>query len=108
MGTTHIFSGVVISRMEAKTVCLYAFLLERYYGNKRGIEKIAPIAIRRSLYKIFTKFRRGYKHSIIVRGKYKEHYTLDENELLYAYFTEKRTTFIVVKSKEDYKVRKVF
>lgn len=89
MGTTHIFSGVVISRMEAKTVCLYAFLLERYYGNKRG-EKIAPIEVQSEdhLYKIFTKFRRGYKHSIIVRGKYKEHYTLDENELLYAYFTE--------------------
>lgn len=70
------------------------FLLERYYGNKRGIEKIAPIEVQSEdhLYKIFTKFRRGYKHSIIVRGKYKEHYTLDENELLYAYFTEKRTT----------------
>jgi len=70
------------------------FLLERYYGNKRGIEKIAPIEVQSEdhLYKIFTKFRRGYKHSIIVYGKYKEHYTLDENELLYAYFTEKRTT----------------
>ncbi|EMI9085558.1 MULTISPECIES: stage IV sporulation intramembrane metalloprotease SpoIVFB [Bacillus] len=70
------------------------FLLERYYGNKRGIEKIAPIEVQSKdhLYKIFTKFRRGYKHSIIVHGKYKEHYTLDENELLYAYFTEKRTT----------------
>ena len=94
MGTTHIFSGVFISRMETKTVCLYAFLLERYYGNKRGIEKIAPIEVKTEdrLYTIFTKFRRGYKHSIIVHGKYKEHYTLDENELLYAYFTEKRTT----------------
>ncbi|PJZ21767.1 stage IV sporulation protein FB [Bacillus cereus] len=70
------------------------FLLERYYGNKRGIEKIAPIEVKTEdrLYIIFTKFRRGYKHSIIVHGKYKEHYTLDENELLYAYFTEKRTT----------------
>lgn len=70
------------------------FLLERYYGNKRGIEKIAPIEVKTEdrLYTIFTKFRRGYKHSIIVHGKYKEHYTLDENELLYAYFTEKRTT----------------
>lgn len=70
------------------------FLLERYYGNKRGIEKIAHIEVQSEdhLYKIFTKFRRGYKHSIIVHGKYKEHYTLDENELLYAYFTEKRTT----------------
>lgn len=70
------------------------FLLERYYGNKRDIEKIAPIEVETDdrLYTIFTKFRRGYKHSIIVHGKYKEHYTLDENELLYAYFTEKRTT----------------
>ncbi|WP_242145241.1 MULTISPECIES: M50 family metallopeptidase [unclassified Bacillus cereus group] len=70
------------------------FLLERYYGNKREIEKISPIEVNREdrLYTIFTKFRRGYKHSIIVHGKYKEHYTLDENELLYAYFTEKRTT----------------
>ena len=94
MGTAHIFSSVVISRMETKTICLYAFLLERYYGNKRGIEKIAPIEVKTEdrLYTIFTKFRRGYKHSIIVHGKYKEHYTLDENELLYAYFTEKRTT----------------
>ena len=58
--------------------------------EQRGIEKIAPIEVQSEdhLYKIFTKFRRGYKHSIIVRGKYKEHYTLDENELLYAYFTE--------------------
>lgn len=46
MGTAHIFSGVVISRMETKTICLYAFLLERYYGNKRGIEKIAPIEVK--------------------------------------------------------------
>ena len=64
--------------METKTVCIYAFLLERYYGNKRGIEKIAPIEVKTEerLYTIFTKFRRGYKHSIIVHGKYKEHYTL--------------------------------
>ena len=70
------------------------FLLERYYGNKRDIEKIASIEVNTEdrLYTIFTKFRRGYKHSIIVHGKYKEHYTLDENELLYAYFAEKRTT----------------
>lgn len=70
------------------------FLLERYYGNKRGIEKIAPIEAGKDdrLYTIFTQFRRGYKHSIVIRGENKERYTLDENELLYAYFTEKRTT----------------
>ena len=44
-------------------------------GTKE-VEKIAPIEVQSEdhLYKIFTKFRRGYKHSIIVRGKYKEHY----------------------------------
>lgn len=70
------------------------FLLERYYGNTRDIEKISPIEVTTEdhLYTIFTQFRRGYKHSIIVQGKYNEQYTLDENELLYAYFTEKRTT----------------
>ena len=33
-------------------------LLERYYGNKRGIEKIAPIEVQTEdrLYTIFTKF----------------------------------------------------
>ena len=68
MGTTHIFSGVVISRMEAKTVCLYAFFIRTLLWEQRGIEKIAPIEVQSEdhLYKIFTKFRRGYKHSIIV------------------------------------------
>lgn len=94
MDTTHIFSSVIISRVETKTVCIYAFFIRTLLWKQRGIEKIAPIEVQTEdrLYTIFTKFRRGYKHSIIVRGKYKEHYTLDENELLYAYFTEKRTT----------------
>ncbi|MEH7463749.1 M50 family metallopeptidase [Bacillus thuringiensis] len=70
------------------------FLLERYYGKKREIAKVTAITVQRetSLYHIFTQFRRGYKHSIIINGDHKNQYTLDENELLYAYFTEKRTT----------------
>lgn len=70
------------------------FLLERYYGKKREIAKVTTITVRKetSLYHIFTQFRRGYKHSIIIHGEHKNQYTLDENELLYAYFTEKRTT----------------
>lgn len=94
MDTTHIFSSVIISRVETKTVCIYAFFIRTLLWKQKRIEKIAPIEVQTEdrLYTIFTKFRRGYKHSIIVRGKYKEHYTLDENELLYAYFTEKRTT----------------
>jgi stage IV sporulation protein FB len=70
------------------------FLLERYYGKKREIAKVTAITVGKetSLYYIFTQFRRGYKHSIIIQGDHKTQYTLDENELLYAYFTEKRTT----------------
>ncbi|PHA00814.1 stage IV sporulation protein FB [Bacillus pseudomycoides] len=70
------------------------FLLERYYGKKREIVKVTAITVEKetSLYHIFTQFRRGYKHSIIIQADHKNQYTLDENELLYAYFTEKRTT----------------
>lgn len=70
------------------------FLLERYYGKKREIAKVTAITVEKetSLYHIFTQFRRGYKHSIIIQADHKNQYTLDENELLYAYFTEKRTT----------------
>ncbi len=68
------------------------FLLERYHGKKREISKLTPIVVEAEdpLYSIFTQFRRGYKHSIIIQGKERSQYTLDENELLYAYFTEKR------------------
>ncbi|MFD3449547.1 M50 family metallopeptidase [Microbacteriaceae bacterium 4G12] len=68
------------------------FLLERYYGKKRDIGSLQPIVATMDdpLYAIFTQFRRGYKHSIVIHGKDRQQYTLDENELLYAYFTEKR------------------
>ncbi|MDG4655373.1 M50 family metallopeptidase [Ectobacillus antri] len=69
------------------------FLLDRYYGGKRAIEKINVITVNETmpLYTIFEQFRRGYKHSVVIKGR-REQFTLDENELLYAYFTEKRIT----------------
>lgn len=68
------------------------FLLERYYGKKRDIEKLTLINADADdpLYTVFMQFRRGYKHSVVIKGKERQQYTLDENELLYAYFTEKR------------------
>ena len=68
------------------------FLLERYYGKKRDIEKLTLINADANdpLYTVFMQFRRGYKHSVVIKGKERQQYTLDENELLYAYFTEKR------------------
>ena len=59
---------------EWKTVCIYAFLLERYYGQKESKRLHLLKCKRKMRYIRCTKFRRGYKHSIIVRGKYKEHY----------------------------------
>lgn len=47
------------------------------------------------LYMIFIKFCRGYKYFIIVCGKYKEYYILDENELFYVYFIEKWIILLV-------------
>ncbi|WP_379965836.1 M50 family metallopeptidase [Ectobacillus sp. sgz5001026] len=68
------------------------FLLERYYNKATTIRSITSISVNKSdpLFVVFMKFRRGYKHSVIIRGKDRQ-YILDENELLYAYFSEKRT-----------------
>lgn len=69
------------------------FLLERYYGKRKSIEKLTSIMAQPDdpVYAVFTQFRRGYKHSIIVKSP-REQYTLDENELLHAYFAERRVS----------------
>ncbi|WP_028402940.1 M50 family metallopeptidase [Ectobacillus panaciterrae] len=92
MWTMLVFLGIsMYMEWRQRQYTFIRFLLERYYGRKRDIEKITSIVADRDdpLYTIFEQFRRGYKHSIIIKGK-QEQYTLDENELLYAYFTEKR------------------
>ncbi len=65
------------------------FLLERHYGKNVEYRKVAFIKanVSEPLLQILKRFYRGQKHRIVV-----EHNSLDENELLYAYFSEKRVT----------------
>lgn len=68
------------------------FLLERYYGRSREINNLRPIVANDSdqIIDVFAQFCRGCKHQIILKMNDREQITLDENELLHAYFTEKR------------------
>ena len=70
------------------------FLLERYYGKKSSLHSLKPIQAdeQDKIIHVLEKFRRGCKHPIIVESGGKEKGVLDENELLHAYFTEKRLT----------------
>ena len=69
------------------------FLLQRHYGNSKDLAKLKPIRADENepIYKVLELFQRGCKHPIIVMKNGKESGTLDENELLHAYFSEKRT-----------------
>ena len=86
-------------------VCLWAewkqmryvfirFLLERHYGKQSGFNELHPIDASGDdfLHEAMEKFRRGCKHLINVAGQKSELGQLDENELLYAYFTEKQVS----------------
>ncbi|WP_026563438.1 M50 family metallopeptidase [Bacillus sp. UNC41MFS5] len=70
------------------------FLLERHYGKKSSLQTLKPIEANEEdlLIHVLEKFQRGCKHPIIVEADGKEKGMLDENELLHAYFTEKRLT----------------
>lgn len=70
------------------------FLLERYYGNRRGIHQLKPITVSSDtvLSTVLMQFQRGVKHPIIVMENGEEKGKLDENEVLHAYFSEKQTT----------------
>lgn len=70
------------------------FLLERYYGNNYDLRKLQPIVANEDelIVDVLEKFQRGCKHPIIIESDGKEKASLDENELLHAYFTEKLLT----------------
>ncbi|MBP0723883.1 M50 family metallopeptidase [Bacillus sp. RG28] len=70
------------------------FLMERFYGKKAYIQKIKSINVSKDmkLYEVFSRFQKGYKHNVVFSTNPKNQMTLDENELLHAYFTEKRVT----------------
>lgn len=70
------------------------FLLERYYGKNTDFRLLKPIVVRDDeiVIRVLERFQRGYKHPIIIEKDGKETGSLDENELLHAYFSEKIST----------------
>ncbi|WP_042345608.1 site-2 protease family protein [Bacillus massiliigorillae] len=69
------------------------FLLERHYGKNQDLLKLKPITVdeNEQVNHVLQLFQRGYKHPIIVTKDGKERGSLDENEILHAYFTDKLT-----------------
>lgn len=69
------------------------FLLQRHYGHSQDLLKLKPLKVdeQEAIYKVLEQFQRGCKHPIIVIKNGKESATLDETELLHAYFSEKMT-----------------
>lgn len=71
------------------------FLLERYYGKKeQKVEKLIPLraSAEEKVYEVMARFQRGCKHPIIIERDGVKMSQLDENELLHAYFSDRRTT----------------
>ncbi|MFS0654689.1 M50 family metallopeptidase [Bacillus sp. 179-C3.3 HS] len=71
------------------------FLLERYYGKKeQKVEKLVPLkaSAEDKVYEVMARFQRGCKHLIIIEKNGVKMSQLDENELLHAYFSDRRTT----------------
>lgn len=70
------------------------FLMERFYGSKPYIQKIKSISLTKEtkLFQVFTNFQKGYKYNVVFSIDKKTQQMLDENELLHAYFTEKKAT----------------
>ncbi len=70
------------------------FLLERYYGKSHQFVQLKPLPIQGedSILQVVERFQRGVKHPLVVWEKGLEVGKLDENELLHAFFVEKKTT----------------
>ncbi|MGG1247578.1 stage IV sporulation intramembrane metalloprotease SpoIVFB [Bacillus spizizenii] len=69
------------------------FLLERYYGKNRELEELLPLTVKAEdkVYHVMAEFKRGCKHPIIIEKSGEKLSQLDENEVLHAYFADKRT-----------------
>lgn len=70
------------------------FLLERYYGKREALNNLIPIKAEENelIIHVLERFQRGCKHPIIIEREGREKTTLDENEVLHAYFTDKLLT----------------
>lgn len=69
------------------------FLLQRHYGNTNDLAKLKPIMVdsQEPIYKVLEMFQRGCKHPVIIMKNGRESGSLDETEILHAYFSEKMT-----------------
>jgi stage IV sporulation protein FB len=102
MAPTHINVWIIIGFLifslyhewKQRRFIFMRFLLERYYGKNSDLQMLKPIQANEQelLIHVLEKFQRGCKHPIIVESNGREKGMLDENELLHAYFTEKRLT----------------
>ncbi|WP_071460264.1 M50 family metallopeptidase [Bacillus massilinigeriensis] len=70
------------------------FLMERYYGKSGDFRHLKPLNVteEEKLHSVLEQFQRGCKHPVIVTRKDGNKTSLDENELLHAYFAEKMLT----------------
>lgn len=70
------------------------FLLERYYGKNPDFRSLQPITVQKDelVVNVLKRFRRGCKHPIVIEGNGSEIGTLDENELLHVFFSDKLLT----------------
>lgn len=84
----------IIMEWRQRQYVFMRFLLERHYGKNQEVLKLKPITVDENerVHSVLLLFQRGYKHPIIVTKDGKERGSLDENELLHAYFTDKLTT----------------
>ncbi|PLR75515.1 stage IV sporulation protein FB [Bacillus sp. V3-13] len=67
------------------------FLLERHYGKNSEFRRLKPLKVNEEelVINVLERFQRGCKHPVIIEKNGKEQGSLDENELLHAYFSEK-------------------
>lgn len=70
------------------------FLLERYYGKKTNLSQLKPVYVDVGdmVSDVLEKFQRGYKHPLIISRHGEEIGKLDENEVLYACFAQRKLT----------------
>ena len=94
--TTFFVYSLYMEHKQRMYTCI-RFLLERYYGKQTTIFRLKPIIVNESdsVYGVLLQFQRGCKHPIIVERDGHKLSELDENELLHAYFADKRTTSTV-------------
>ncbi|WP_338023194.1 M50 family metallopeptidase [Bacillus ectoiniformans] len=70
------------------------FLLERHYGNKGTAGKLKTLYVsgNEPILQVLERFWRNSKHIVYISDEGKDQTRLDENEILHAYFSEKRTS----------------